>query len=241
MSLGSKITEIGQAVNNLVMAGVKSKTTERIVGGAARGLNKTLDIAAGAANKGLETGKAVTKKLSNPVTRQAIKSNIKNGVGNAIRNTITDEDAYKAVKLGKKDSVLKMKVNKNETPVAVANKFLVGDEIHKRVKTGIDSAAHVLGGESWLTLKQPLVKGGGDNLLPFGMQATGMGVAVAGVAQMAMGTPQAVEQWNRGRMGTNYNNQPVTSAPRTPAYANNGGATGDLVFALNNLRNGGMM
>ena len=35
--------------------------------------------------------------------------------------------------------------------------------------------------------------------------------------------------------------QPVTSAPSIPAYANNGGATGDLVFALNNLRHGGMM
>lgn len=35
--------------------------------------------------------------------------------------------------------------------------------------------------------------------------------------------------------------QSVTSAPRIPAYAQNGGASGDLVFALNNLRNGGMM
>lgn len=35
--------------------------------------------------------------------------------------------------------------------------------------------------------------------------------------------------------------QPVSIAPTTPAYANNGGATGDLVFALNNLRHGGMM
>ena len=96
-------------------------------------------------------------------------------------------------------------------------------------------------GDSLLTGKQALVQSGGDNLLPMGLKATKFGVGLAATAQLAAGTPQAVKQWNDNRMGTNFDNQPTTSAPRVPSYANNGGATGDLVFALNNLRHGGMM
>ena len=77
--------------------------------------------------------------------------------------------------------------------------------------------------------------------MPFGMKATGLGVAAAATFQVGAGTPEAVKSWNQNRQGTNYDRQPVTSAPKVPAYAQNGGATGDLVFALNNLRHGGMM
>ena len=122
-----------------------------------------------------------------------------------------------------------------------SNKFLIGDEIKRRVQGSLDTMSHIASGDSMLTLKQPLIRSGGDNLLPMGATATGLGVTLAAASQLGAGVPQAVEQWNRNRQGTNYDNQPVTSAPRVPAYANNGGATGDLVFALNNLRHGGMM
>ena len=152
------------------------------------------------------------------------------------------------------------------THVAVANKSLIGDELNRRMKGTLNTVAAIADAATMKSktgnaiadmldqhklLKAPakmvrgvsngLVTTGGDNLLPMGIKATGLGVVTAAAVQTAAGTPQAVQQWNRNRQGTNYDSQPVTSAPRTPAYANNGGATGDLVFALNNLRHGGMM
>ena len=58
---------------------------------------------------------------------------------------------------------------------------------------------------------------------------------------MVAGVPAAGKQFVDNRRGTNHDQQITTVAPRVPAYAQNGGATGDLVFALNNLRHGGMM
>ena len=84
-----------------------------------------------------------------------------------------------------------------------------------------------------------LIRKDSDSLV--GFKATKKGALLAGGIMMASGVPQAGEQFVRNRQGTNYDQHTVTSAPRTPAYANNGGATGDLVFALNNLRHGGMM
>lgn len=248
MSIGGKIVEISQAVNDLVLAGANSKITKKVVGGAAKGIRKGVNAVAGGADKSIKVGQAAAEKISDPAVRNTVKQKVSKGVGSAIKNTITDESSYSAVRLGlKEDSpVLKARnialnrSRRQSVPIATSNKFLIGDDIHRRVKTGLDSAAHILGGDSLLTGRKALITTGGDNLLPLGMKATGMGVAVAGAVNMGLGTPQAVEQWNKNRQGTNYDSQPVTSAPKIPAYANNGGATGDLVFALNNLRNGGM-
>ena len=84
-----------------------------------------------------------------------------------------------------------------------------------------------------------LIKKDSDSLI--GYKATKRGALVAGGIMMASGVPGAGEQFIKNRQGTNFDQQATTSAPRVPAYANNGGATGDLVFALNNLRHGGMM
>ena len=104
--------------------------------------------------------------------------------------------------------------------------------MNRRIKTSLNTLTAV---------SKPLITTGGDNLMPFGMKATGLGVVAAATFQVGAGTPEAVKSWNQNRQGTNYDRQPVTSAPKIPAYAQNGGATGDLVFALNNLRHGGMM
>lgn len=74
-----------------------------------------------------------------------------------------------------------------------------------------------------------------------GVKATKRGALLAGGVMFAAGVPQAGKQYIENRQGTNMDSQPMTSAPRLPAYAQDGGATGDLVFALNNLRHGGMM
>lgn len=127
------------------------------------------------------------------------------------------------------------------TYVSSKNTFGLADAVTDRAKLYMDGAAHIVRGDSWLTLKQPLVKTGTNSALPSGLRATGMGTALAVGGSLISGTPDAVKKWNDSKRGINYDSQPSSIAPRVPAYANNGGATGDLVFALNNLRHGGMM
>lgn len=74
------------------------------------------------------------------------------------------------------------------------------------------------------------------NLL--GVKLSTKGKVVAGGLAMASGTKQATGAFNENTMGTQRDSRITPHAPRIPAYANNGGATGDLVFALNANRNG---
>lgn len=132
--------------------------------------------------------------------------------------------------------------NRPKTTHVVTNKSLgLVDAVTDRAKMYVDGAVHVATGDSWITMKQPLVKTGSDNFMPFGLKATGLGTTLAIGGSLASGVPDAAKKWNESRRGTNQDQQPTSVAPSVPAYANNGGATGDLVFALNNLRHGGMM
>lgn len=201
--------------------------------------------AAGIANK---TIKGVQKAA--PKLKQMSGKKISEGIGKVSNKTLVGiGDDYQPIgkALFNSDSGLRLRGSskgsgRQKTTYVSSNKtFGLVDAVTDRAKTYADGAVHVLKGDSWITGKQPLLKTGADNFMPFGLKATGLGTTVAIGASLASGTPEAVEQWNRGRQGTNMDSQPVSLAPRTPAYANNGGATGDLVFALNNLRHGGMM
>lgn len=74
------------------------------------------------------------------------------------------------------------------------------------------------------------------NLL--GIKLNTKGKLVAGGLAVASGSKQAAAQFNETTMGTQRDSQITSHAPRIPSYANNGGATGDLVFALNANRKG---
>ncbi len=132
--------------------------------------------------------------------------------------------------------------NRPKTTYVSTNKsFGLVDAVTDRAKMYVDGAVHIARGDSWITMKQPLVKTGADNFMPFGIKATGLGTTLAVGGSLASGVPDAAKKWNESRKGTNQDQQVTSIAPSIPAYANNGGATGDLVFALNNLRHGGMM
>lgn len=224
--IGKAVGKVFNTAQNLVMGVATSKPVEKIVKTGARAIKESVEPGAGVLDKGLRGAKKAVQTATNVETYKTIGKVTQDVSGKVIKNTITDPDAYKQI--GKSHSL-------------IANKSLFGDEMHRRIQGGLDTVAHIVKGDSILTGKNPLLKTGGDNLLPMGLTATKTGIGLAAVAQLAAGTPQAVEQWNKGRQGTNYDNQPVTSAPKVPAYANNGGVSGDLVFALNNLRHGGMM
>lgn len=225
---------IGKVLNtgkNVALGIAHSRPVEKVVRTSAKAVADAVEPSAGLINKTIQGTQKAVKKATDANTYKKIGSAIEEGTGKAIKNVITDSatregSPYKQI---------------GKTHMVAANRSLFGDEMHRRVQTGLDTVAHIARGDSLLTGKQALVQSGGDNLLPMGLKATKFGVGLAATAQLAAGTPQAVKQWNDNRMGTNFDNQPVTSAPRVPSYANNGGATGDLVFALNNLRHGGMM
>lgn len=225
---------IGKVLNtgkNVVLGIAHSGPVEKVVRTSAKAVADAVEPSAGLINKTIQGTQKAVKKATDANTYKKIGSAIEEGTGKAIKNVITDSATREGTpykQIGK-------------THMVAANRSLFGDEMHRRVQTGLDTVAHIARGDSLLTGKQALVQSGGDSLLPMGLKATKLGVGLAATAQLAAGTPQAVKQWNDNRMGTNFDNQPVTSAPRTPSYANNGGATGDLVFALNNLRHGGMM
>lgn len=225
---------IGKVLNtgkNVALGIAHSRPVEKVVRTSAKAVADAVEPSAGLINKTIQGTQKAVKKATDANTYKKIGSAIEEGTGKAIKNVITDSatregSPYKQI---------------GKTHMVAANRSLFGDEMHRRVQTGLDTVAHIAKGDSWITGKKALVQSGGDNLLPMGLKATKTGIGLAATAQLMAGTPQAVKQWNDNRMGTNFDNQPVTSAPRVPSYANNGGATGDLVFALNNLRHGGMM
>lgn len=166
---------------------------------------------ASVANKGFEVGENIVKNVG-----KVSKQDIKNGTKKLVKNTLTDDSSYKAItKSGKIQASLKSNTM---------------DAMRDELRNAGNIAAYV----GSKTLKA------NDNAL-FGVSANKLGVGLALTGAAISGMPSAGKQFVQGRQGTNMDQMPTTSAPHVPAYAQNGGATGDLVFALNNLRNGGFM
>ena len=229
MGLGKFFGKITETASDLTLGVLHSRPVQGILKGTFKGISKSVDPAAGVAEKAWQAGEKVVGAATNKETYKRIGKAVESGAGKVVKNTLTDPDSYKQI--GK---IPDIKINKgiSGSPILVSNKTLFADDMNRRIKTSLNTLTAV---------SKPLITTGGDNLMPFGMKATGLGVAAAATFQVGAGTPEAVKSWNQNRQGTNYDRQPVTSAPKVPAYAQNGGATGDLVFALNNLRHGGMM
>lgn len=227
--LGKAIGRVYNTAKNVVMGVATSKTTEKVVSKATKAAANAVEPGAGIIDKSIRGAQKLGSKATNPETYKKIGKAVEEKAGKVVDSVITnsaDPENYKQI--GKSHAIR-------------SNKSLFGDEMHRRIQGGLDTVAHIAKGDSLLTGRKALITTGGDNLMPMGLKATKLGVGLAATAQLAAGTPQAIKQANTNRQGTNFDSRPVTSAPRTPSYANNGGATGDLVFALNNLRHGGMM
>ena len=214
---------------NVVMGVATSKTTEKVVSKATKAAANAVEPGAGIIDKSIRGAQKLGSKATNPETYKKIGKAVEEKAGKVVDSVITNSaDPQNYKQIGKSHAIR-------------SNKSLFGDEMHRRIQGGLDTVAHIAKGDSLLTGRKALITTGGDNLMPMGLKATKLGIGLAATAQLAAGAPQAIKQANTNRQGTNFDSRPVTSAPRTPSYANNGGATGDLVFALNNLRHGGMM
>lgn len=87
--------------------------------------------------------------------------------------------------------------------------------------------------EKFVRNKRPDEKGG-----IFGeYKLSALGAAAVVGTEVIGGGIQAFNSFNQNRMGT-HDGQIMRATPTTPSYANNGGATGDLVFSLHQNRKG---
>ena len=86
-----------------------------------------------------------------------------------------------------------------------------------------------------------------ESSLLLGMKFTGLGTALAVPGALMAGTPKAVKTYMDLHRGTSdnriYTNAPINTYGQAlgNSYANNAGATGDLVFALHNQRHTGII
>lgn len=217
-----------------VAVGTVGKGTGKVIAKGVKQAPKTIDKGAGVLNKVINFGASATQKVKSGQVTDAITE----GVGKVTRSVLTNEDTY-------------TRVGGKKLGLEVSKRPLVLDELNSRVKSVGDKGAAIFdaiskdkrkipfsGGKEMANWSQ-LIKRNNDSLLGWRVNKRGMLVASAGV--MVAGVPGAGKQFINNRQGTNYDQQVTSIAPRVPAYAQNGGATGDLVFALNNLRHGGMM
>lgn len=263
--LGKAIGRVYNTAKNVMMGFATSKTTEKVVSKVTRTAANAVEPGAEIIDKSIKGAQKLGSKATNPETYKKIGKAVEEKAGKVVDSVITnpaDPEIYKQI--GKSHAI---RSNKSlfgdemhrriqgglDTVAAVAKGHSVANTKFGRMGNAIaDKMEGNMANKLALGLPSKMVRGvsnintglvttGGDNLMPMGLKATKLGVGLAATAQLAAGTPQAIKQANTNRQGTNFDSRPVTSAPRTPSYANNGGATGDLVFALNNLRHGGMM
>lgn len=203
-----------------------------------KGLKKApgaIDAGAGFLNKAIKKTQSTIGKIKSGETGKAISE----GASKIAKTVLADESSYKPINIGGKG-------------IEWSNKPLILDQLNSTTKSYLDRGAAIFDSISKDKVNVPFTKGNkqinnpmqlikkdSDSLI--GWKANKRGALVAGGLMLASGVPGAGEQFIKNRQGTNFDQQATTSAPRVPAYANNGGATGDLVFALNNLRHGGMM
>lgn len=229
MSFWGKLNKSIATIHDIAVNDIAPKVG-KVINKTGKAAPKVIDKGAGIINKTINGTKEVIGKVKNGDFAEA---------GEKIAKTIlTDDDSYKGL-------------NKFGDKIEFSKKPLILDELNSRAKDIGDKAASIfdfvtrdnftVAGKEVFSNHNPfkLLKKSEKSLI--GWRATGRGVAVAGGVALIAGTPGAAKQFVKSRQGTNIDNQPVTPAPSIPAYANNGGATGDLVFALNNLRHGGMM
>ena len=196
-----------------VAAGKAMRKTPKVIEGVAGGLDKTIKTV-GKAAKGVKEG-AIGK-----------------AAGTVTRSVLSDDSAYR--RFGGK----KWGIEATWKPLVVDG---VG-QVAREVGDSLAFAGNVLSKETIGNTHVPnplkIFERSNDNLL--GWKLNKRGKLIIGAGALIAGAPGAAKEYVNDRRGNGQSElRPI--APRTPAYADNGGATGDLVFALNNLRHGGMM
>lgn len=172
-------------------------------------------------------------------------SNFKNNVSNPMPPKPASTKGIKAKANAAKnsfvDNVLLSHNTRQLGPVSISTRGGLVDELafHARAVQDVavgawDFATNGIGERHF----GQLLKRSNDSLL--GYKTTGLGTTLAMGTAFAMGVPSAVEEYNtirQGQFAGTYQMGAIPGlVPQGHAYANNAGATGDLVLALNNNR-----
>lgn len=200
----------------------------------------------GAAKVASTVGKTAvgTAKLGkNIVTSNTVKNTVKK-----IGKTADSLFISKNVRESKIGTALHGVADKVDDFVSIASrnkdtKTAIGETIRTHAKTHVSNANITHGaaevwanrGKAALKYASMGLKESNDSLL--GVKVNALGGAVLTAGAVALGTRNAAKEYNKQMQGQQSQGT-VSSAPRMPSYANNGGATGDLVFALNKNRRG---
>lgn len=174
-------------------------------------------------NKVMDGVEAAAKVDKRAMVRK-MNRNVKEFGANTVDNALTNDASY--MRIGKAGGI--------------SNKLNLLDEVATHTRAAGNAAYNIGAG-----FKIPftngkrtpaLFKASDDSLI--GLRATGFGkTAMIGGAMIA-GTPRGVQTAFEDRRGF-ADQQSVGHSPGyAPAYTQNAGATGDLVFALNDLRRG---
>jgi hypothetical protein len=148
----------------------------------------------------------------------------------SITETVASPHKEKVAAMGNKlvDGINKVTQSDTVQGVQFSGKFGLMDELTAHTRAAGNIGARVGGA---------MFKKSETSML--GFEATGFGKAALLGGAAISGVPSAASEWNKSRQGMS-DGQAVGHAPTPyiPAYAQNSGATGDLVFALNDLRRG---
>lgn len=210
---------------------VTAKGTGKVLGDIGRAAIFGTEMTGKAA---IATGKRVATKSSENLLRTAVAV----GTGAAVAGTLADLDGNTNV--GKASAV--------GAGVGLAASAIPGAS-GVMAYAGITGAASLLGaaegmsrlGSKFISMPENLSLSNTDQI-----KLTGIGKVATYGSALVGGLKDAAEYFKKSRSGVNdgllRTATPVVPIQRSqsgqPSYANNGGATGDLVFALNNLRQG---
>lgn len=179
---------------------------------------------------------SISREIGRGLSKDLTKTAIAVGTGAAVGGLLADADGNapigKTAAIGAGVGALSTAIPGGATAVG-----LVGAGGLALASSGAE-ALGAIGNKMIKMPKGPLTL---DNLSDIKM--TGLGKGLLGGAVLLGGVKDAYNYYEKSRMGVN-DGMMRTATPtvpvqkQQPSYNNNGGATGDLVFALNNLRNG---
>lgn len=216
MGLLNRLSKLGPVIGRVVDASTKSVISP-VFGKAGEVLGKSLNVVGA-------IGSEAVNGLSSLNYRQ-IGKNIKN-TGKSISASVGEAALDEVDHIGKGFSLF--------------SKQLLGDAPLTTNYLGPDSRV------TKLAKKTALLKRDESSIL-LGVKATGLGTALAFPAALAAGTPKAanafVDMYKGSNDGQLYTNAPINTYGKAlgNSYADNAGATGDLVFALHNQRHSGIV
>ena len=97
MGLGKFFGKVTETVSDLTLGVLHSRPVQGALKGTFKGIAKSVDPAAGVAEKAWQAGEKVVGAATNKETYKRIGKAVESGAGKVVKNTLTDPDSYKQI------------------------------------------------------------------------------------------------------------------------------------------------